>query len=85
MHYHTTGVEGNAEAYNVFDARKCNVPFAVSVVGLEHINNENIAVTVLRASFFDYDPDTGLLRPDARNASYQVNHMPTLHVRQTQY
>ena len=31
-------------------------------------------MTVLRAEFFYYDPDTGLLRPDARNASYQVNH-----------
>ena len=53
IHDHTTGVEGNAEAYNVFDACKCNVLFAVSVVGLEHINDENIAVTVLRASVFD--------------------------------
>ena len=29
---------------------------------------ENKAMTVLRASFFDYSLDTGLLRPDARNA-----------------
>lgn len=66
------GEKGNANAYNVFDVRKCEVPFAVAVVGLEYVNEENIAVTVLKASFFDYSPDTGLLRPDARNASYQV-------------
>jgi len=66
---------GNAEAYNVFDIRKCNVPFAVSVVSLDVINEENIAVTVLKASFFDYSPDTGLLRADARNASYQIYYM----------
>ena len=73
----------------MFDARKCNVPFAVSVVGLEHINDENIAVTVLKASFFDYDPDTGLIRPDARNASYQVNVMcqaqESRHIMHTQH
>lgn len=76
IHYSTAGVEGNAESYNVFNVRKCNILFALSVVGLEHINNENTAVAVLRALFFNYDPDTGLKRPDARNASYQVSCMP---------
>ena len=69
------GEDGNAEAYNVFDIRKCRVPFAVAVVGMEHINAENIAVTVLRASLYDYSPDTGLLRTDAKNASYQVSYV----------
>jgi hypothetical protein len=71
------GENGNADAYNVFDVRKCNVPFAVAVVGLEYINEENIAVTILKASFFDYSPDTGLLRPDAKNASYIVKFLST--------
>lgn len=71
------GATGNAEAYNVFDVRKCTVPFAVAVVGMEHINAENIAVTVLRASLRDYSPDTGLLRPDAKNTSYQVYFLST--------
>lgn len=33
---------------NVFDVRKCNVSFSVAVEGLEYLNAENIAVTVLR-------------------------------------
>ncbi len=64
-------------AYNIFDVRKCEIPFSVGVVGLEQVNDENIAVTVLKASFFDYDPNTGLLRQDARNASYQVYFLST--------
>jgi hypothetical protein len=71
------GEHGNAQAYNVFDVRKCDVPFSVSVVGMDYINEENIAITVLKASFFDYSPDTGLLRPDAKNASYQVYYLST--------
>ena len=51
----------NEEPCNVLDVRKCEVPLAVSVVGMEHINVENVAITVLRASFFDYSPDTGHL------------------------
>ena len=54
----------------MFDAGKCNIQFAVSVVSLKHINDENIAVTSTMTL------DTGLLRPDTRNASYQVNSMP---------
>lgn len=71
------GETGNAEAYNVFDIRKCGVPFSVAVAGMEYVNEENIAVTILRASFFDYSPDTGLLRPDAKNASYVVKFLST--------
>ena len=48
----------NQEPCNVFDVRKCEVPSAVLVVGMEHINVENVAITVLRASCFDYSPDT---------------------------
>lgn len=62
---------------NVFDVRKCTVPFAVSVVSLEHINDENIAVTVLRASLTDYDPATGLLREGSDRVSYQVYFLST--------
>ena len=72
------GQEGNAEAYNVFDARKCTVPFAVAVVGMDYINEENIAVTVLRAPFSEYSPDTGLLKADAKSASYQVYFLSTV-------
>lgn len=50
----------------------------MAVVGLEYVNEENIAVTVLRASFFDYSPDTGMLRPDARNATYKVYFLSTV-------
>lgn len=71
------GETGNAQAYNVFDIRKCEVPFSVAVVGMDYINEENIAITVLKASFYDYSPDTGLLRPDAKNASYQVYYLST--------
>lgn len=75
------GAEGkpdDGKKYSVFDVRKCEVPFAVAVVGLEYINDENIAVTILKASFFDYSPDTGLLRPDARNATYVVKFLSTV-------
>jgi hypothetical protein len=73
------GAEGNAGAsYSVFDVRKCKVPFSVSVVGLESINEENVAVTVLRASLSEYDPATGLLRENAKNASYQVYFLSTV-------
>lgn len=62
---------------NVFSSQKCNVPFAVSVVGMEHIDDENIAVTVLRASFSDFSVDTGLIRPDATNATYRTYFLST--------
>ena len=39
---------------------------------MEFINDDNIAITILKASFRDYSPDTGLLRPDAKNATYEV-------------
>jgi hypothetical protein len=67
-----------SEAYHVFDIRKCTVPFAVAVTSLEHINDENVAITVLRAPFSEYDVDTGLLRPNARNASYRVYFLSTV-------
>ena len=49
----------NQEQCNVLDVRKCEVPLVVSVVGMEHINVANVAITALRASCFDYSPDTG--------------------------
>ncbi len=70
--------EGEDGPSSVFDARKCKVPFSVAVVGLESINEENIAVTVLRASFSDYDPATGLLAANPKNASYQVYFLSTV-------
>jgi hypothetical protein len=72
------GEKGNAGAYNVFNLEKCEVAFSVAVVGLEVVNDENIAVTVLRASFSDYSPDTGLLLPSPNNASYQVYFLSTV-------
>lgn len=49
----------NQEPCNVFDMCKCEVQSAVSVVGMEHINSMNVAITVLRASFSNYSQDTG--------------------------
>ena len=49
----------NQEQCNVLDVRKCEVPLVVSVVGMEHINVENVAITVPRALFSDYSQDTG--------------------------
>jgi len=62
---------------NVFDIRKCDIPFAVSVAGLQYINDENIAVTVLHAAFNEYDPFTGLLNNNAKNATYKVYFLST--------
>lgn len=69
-------VEGEKQI-NVFDIRKCHIPFAVSVTGLEYINEENIAVTVLYAAFDEYDPFTGLLVKDASKATYKVYFLST--------
>jgi hypothetical protein len=66
------------EPYSVFDVRKCSIPFSVSVVGLEYVNEENIAVTVLKAAFSEYDAATGLLSPDAKHASYQIYFLSTV-------
>lgn len=57
---------------HVFDVNKCDMKFSVSVTNLEYINEENIAVTVLNASFTEYNPETGLLEPSSEKASYDV-------------
>lgn len=54
-----------------------NGKYAVSVTGLQYINDENIAVTVLYAAFSEYDPFTGLLNKDAKNATYKVYFLST--------
>lgn len=66
-----TEIKANTTSH-VFDVNKCPMKFSVSVVGLEYINDENIAVTVLNASFTEYNPDTGLLEDWAQQASYDV-------------
>lgn len=60
------------ETMNVFDIRKCDMKFSVSVSHMEYINDENIAVTILNASFTEYDTDTGLLMETAQQATYDV-------------
>ena len=60
------------EPYNVFHMSQCWKPFAVAVTNLEYINDENIAVTILRAAFSEYDPGTGMLNRNATNSSYEV-------------
>ncbi len=60
------------DSINVFDIRKCDMKFSVSVTHLEYINDENIAVTILNASFKEYDADTGLLLETSRLATYDV-------------
>lgn len=72
-----TEVKVGEETVNVFDIRKCDIPFAVSVTGLEYINEENIAVTVLWAAFDEYDPFTGLLAKGATKAYYKVLFLST--------
>lgn len=69
--------EGDLEQTSVFDIRKCGVPFAVSVTGLEYINDENIAVTILWASFDEYDPFTGQLYPTATKAHSKILFLST--------
>lgn len=66
-----TAIQANTTT-NVFDVNKCPMKFAVSVTSLEYINEENIAVTVLNASFKEYNPETGMLEPNAKSASYDV-------------
>ena len=66
-----TEIQANTTSH-VFDINKCDMKFSVSVVGLEYINDENIAVTVLNASFMEFNPDTGLLLANSKAASYDV-------------
>jgi hypothetical protein len=49
----------------------------VAVTGLEYLNEENIAVTILYAAFTEYDPLTGRLHPNATNATYKVQYIST--------
>ena len=65
------------EAMNVFDINKCSINFAVAVTNLEYINEENIAVTILNASFEEYDPFTGNLKANAIRAQYKVLFLST--------
>ena len=65
------------EPMNVFHIDKCHIPFSVAVTSLEYINEENIAVTILRAAFDEYDPFTGNLRQNATKATYEVLFLST--------
>ena len=67
-----TEIKVNSSNENVFDIRKCDMKFSVSVTNLEYINDENIAVTILNASFSEYNPETGLLQANSTMASYEV-------------
>jgi hypothetical protein len=41
----------------------CSALCSVPVAGLEHVNDKDIAVVVLKAALFDYSTDTMLPRP----------------------
>jgi hypothetical protein len=67
-----------AGGQHVFDIRKCNVSFSVMVTQLEYINAENIAVTVLKAPFTEFNPETGALQEGATQAKYEILFLSTV-------
>lgn len=56
-----TGPDDGEEKRHVFNIQKCSQPFSVEVTSLEYIDPENIAVSILKAPFTEYDPTTGTL------------------------
>jgi uncharacterized protein YqgC (DUF456 family) len=62
---------------DVFDFTNCAKTFAVEVTGLEYLNEENIAVTILQASFEEYSAETGVLKSDAKVSHYKIMYLST--------
>lgn len=73
VQFETAGGDG----VNIFDFRKCVIPFAVAVTALEYLNEENIAVTILHAPFSEYNADTGLLIENSTLSSYKIMFLST--------
>lgn len=44
---------------SVFSLDQCYRQFSVHVSSIEYLNEENVAITVLNASFVDFNPETG--------------------------
>ena len=63
---------------NVFNLSQCYNPFSVEVSNLEYINAENIAVTILKAPFSEFNPDTGLIKEGAQNVRRVIMFMSTV-------
>ena len=61
-----------ATGKSVFNLDQCTRSFSVAVTNLEYINEENVAVTVLRAPFSEYDANTGLLYQNATVARFDI-------------
>lgn len=72
------GTEGDIS--NVFDISQCTRSFAVKVTGIEFLNEDNMAVSVLVASFAEYNPETGEPRDDAVSATTRVYFLSTEHM-----
>jgi hypothetical protein len=60
-----------------FDANKCDVPFSVAVTSLEYIDANNIAVSILKAPMNEYDIESGLLKPGAKNSVTEIMFLNT--------
>jgi hypothetical protein len=58
-----------AQNGSVFNLEMCSYQFAVAVESIEYINAENMAVTVLEASFREFDAETGTLIAGAKLAT----------------
>jgi len=62
-------------ATSVFDAQDCTRDIALAVTSMEYLNEENIAVTVLHASFEEFDLSTGRLAANATRAMYKIMYL----------
>lgn len=72
------GTDGDLSS--VFDISQCTRSFAVKVTGIEYLNEDNMAVSVLVASFAEYSPETGQLKEGAVNATTKVYFLSTEHM-----
>ena len=69
--------EGAKEDWNVFDYRKCAIPFSVAVTSLEYLNQENIAVTVLYSPLSEYNLNTFELLNSTVESEYRIMFLST--------
>ena len=72
-----TEIQVNKTDTYIFDANKCDVPFSVAVTSLEYIDANNIAVSILKAPMNEYDIESGLLKPGAKNSVTEIMFLNT--------
>jgi hypothetical protein len=62
---------------SIFDFTNCEKNFSMEVTALEYLNEENIAVTILKAAFIDYDLEKGVLKANSTASHYDIMYLST--------